>query len=202
MGTSAAYVWATIFFEVHETQALLPTYGRYLIVYKHCTDDIFRIWLPIDNHPDSWEKFKRNTNNFGILEWEFEKPTTSVNILDLTISTENNKIVTKTYQKSTNLFQYIMPQSAHPPNMEKDIITRLLRIYYRKNTKMADYKAMAILLFHRWVRRGWSRVNTKEYTLNADIKVRSECHLTPTTTHTPTESHTNKERVFIHWISR
>ena len=67
--------------------------------------------------------FKNKTNNFRIMRWEFEEPASSVKFLDLTISIENNKIVTKTYQKSINHFQYIMPQSAHPPNMAKGIIT-------------------------------------------------------------------------------
>ena len=68
MGTSAAYVWATIFFEVHETQALLPTYGRHLLMYKKIINNVFGIWLPINNHPDPWKIFKRDTNNFGMLK--------------------------------------------------------------------------------------------------------------------------------------
>ena len=90
-----------------------------------------------------------------------------------------------------------MPQSAHPPHMVKGIITSLLQIYLKQNTKIADYEEMAILLSRRWVRRGWSRVDMKEYILTADIKVqreRRERQLTsPTTTSPTTEPLTNRE---------
>ena len=43
MGTSTACMWATIFFDVHETQTLIPTYSSNLLVYKHFIDNIFGI---------------------------------------------------------------------------------------------------------------------------------------------------------------
>ena len=90
-------MWATIYFAVHENQSILPTYGSHLPVYKRFVDDIFGIRFPSANQPNAWDNFKNKTNNFGILKWEFEEPASSVNFLDLTISIENNKIVTKTY---------------------------------------------------------------------------------------------------------
>ena len=198
MGTSAACMWATIYFAVHETQTLIPTYSTNLLVYLRFIDDIFGIWIPSANRR-AWQKFQEDTNNFGILTWKFEELATSVNFLDLTISIEDSKIVTKTYQKSINLYQYIMPQSAHPPNMARGIVTSLLRIYHRQNTKIADYKTMAILLFHRWVARGWNRAVMKEYILTADKKVHLEHRQTPIARQPPTEPLTNKGRIFIHW---
>ena len=62
----------------------------------------------------SWEYFKTETNNFGILEWEFEEPSKKVNFLDLTISVKNEKISTKTFQKVMNLYQYLSPRSIQP----------------------------------------------------------------------------------------
>ena len=43
MGTSAACMWATIYFAVHETETLLPTYGRHLLIFKRFIDDMFGI---------------------------------------------------------------------------------------------------------------------------------------------------------------
>ena len=43
----------------------------------------------------SWEDFENETDNFGILEWEFEESSKKVHFLDLTISIENEKISTK-----------------------------------------------------------------------------------------------------------
>jgi len=69
------------------------------------------VWIGDD---ESWEQFKIDTNNFGILTWEFEEPSNSIDFLDLTISIEGNRITTKTYQKALNMYQYIPPTSEHP----------------------------------------------------------------------------------------
>ena len=65
-------------------------------------DDIVGIWIGHQLEP-TWEEFKEEVKNFGMLEWEFEEPSKRVKFLDLTISIENETIVTKTYQKAMNL---------------------------------------------------------------------------------------------------
>ena len=114
-----------------------------------------------------------DTNNFGILTWEFEELSNSVDFLDLTITIENNSIVTKTYQKAMNLYQYIPSTSAHPPGIIKGIIYGLLRNYNFQNTRESDYFNMAKLLFRRHVARGWSKAVMKEYILAADARLRN-----------------------------
>ena len=153
MGTSAACMWATIYYSVHEIGSLLPNYGKYLLIFKRFIDDMFGIWYDNGN-PTAWDNFKAETNNFGILTWEFEELATSINFLDLTIILERSKITTKTYQKDLNLYQYIMPQSNHPPRMMKGIIYSLMRNYRRQNTTYIDYKEMATKLFYRHINRG------------------------------------------------
>ena len=86
-------------------------------------------------------------NNFGILQWEFGNLAREINFLDLTITIENNRITTKTYQKQLNLYQYISPMSNHPPKMVRGIIFSLMRTYKRQNTKTKDYHDMVIKLF-------------------------------------------------------
>ena len=189
MGTSAACMWATIYFAVHEAGHLIPTYDQHLLVFLRFIDDIFGIWIDA-NDATAWDAFKADTNNFGILTWEFEEPSNSVDFLDLTISIENNSIVTKTYQKAMNLYQYIPPTSAHPPGMMKGIIYGLLRNYKLQNTRESDYLDMAELLFRRHVARGWSKAIMKEYILSADMKLRNP---TPKPA-TPT----NDARLFLH----
>ena len=102
MGTSAACMWATIYSATHKTQHLTPMYSASLLVYKRFINNIFRIWIPSEDR-HTWKKIKDDTNNFGILTWEFEELTSSINFLNLTISFENSRIVTKTYQKLINL---------------------------------------------------------------------------------------------------
>jgi len=199
MGTSAACMWATIYFACHEIMTLIPKYGRYLLIFKRFIDDMLGIWID-DGTPNAWENFKADTNNFGILTWEFEEPSQSVDFLDLTIIIERNRIITRTYQKALNLYQYIMPQSNHPPRMMKGIIYSLMRNYHRQNTKYKDYKSMATKLFHRHVNRGWDRSTMKDWIISADEKIQQEQNEQPTSASTESEEPvSNKERVFLHF---
>ena len=84
-------------------------------------DDIFGIWT--GNHTDEWSSYKADLNNFGILTWEVSDLSTSVDFLDLTLSIENGRIVSKTYQKPMNLFLYLPPSSAHPLAVSKALST-------------------------------------------------------------------------------
>ena len=159
------------------------------------------IWVP-SNEPTAWEDFKATTNNFGILEWEFEEPALSCDFLDLTITIENGTITTKTYQKALNLYQYIMPHSNHPPNMIKGIIYSLMRNYKRQNTHYADYKSMATKLFKRHVARGWDRSFMKDLILQADNKLEAnklQASLPNPLPTLPTEDLSSKERLFLHF---
>ena len=45
MGTSAACMWATIYFGVHENDTLLPRFSNNLLLYCRFIDDIFGIWI-------------------------------------------------------------------------------------------------------------------------------------------------------------
>ena len=95
MGTSAAYMWATAYYGVHESNNLLPAYSAHLILYVRFIDDIFGIWNGTD---EAWQAFKRDINDFGILTWEICEPSSSADFLDLTISIERDgSLTTKTY---------------------------------------------------------------------------------------------------------
>ena len=74
-----------------------------------------------------FETFKSKTSNVGILEWEFEALSTSVNFLDLTISIENNKIVKKNVPK-TNKSVPVHHDTVMPP-------TRYGKRHYYKFTQ-------------------------------------------------------------------
>ena len=185
MGTSAACMRATIYFAVHEIQILIPKYKHHLLVFRRFIDNIFGIWTPLHDN-NNWSLFKQDTNNFGILSWEFEELSNEVNFLDLTIKIEDSHITTKTYQKSMNLYQYIMPTSNHPVRMTKGIIYSLLRNYHRQNSRFTDYKNMARLLFERHVARGWDRATIKSWIISADEKIQMEAKSSPAANPTPT----------------
>lgn len=195
MGTSAACMWATIYFCVHESRKLIPTYQNQLKLLRRFIDDKFGIWVGTDFE---WQCFKQDTNNFGILTWEFEEPSLSVVFLDLTISIERGRIVYKTYQKALNLYQYIPPTSAHPPWMMRGIIYSLMRNYRRQNTYDEDYYEVAIKLFDRHVARGWDRATMRDYILDADRKLSFPSPTTQPSNPPPPTNPSNKERLFIH----
>ena len=111
--------------------SLIPKFNNKLLLFLRFIDGIIGISIgnPLEQ---SWEYFKKETNNFEILEWEFEEPSKKVNFLDLTISIENNKISTKTFQKAMNLYQCLSSRSNHPPGMMKGIIYSLLKTYLQK----------------------------------------------------------------------
>lgn len=132
-----------------------------------------------------FDQFKIDTDNFGILTWEFEEPSTTVDFLDLTITIDHRRrITTKTYQKALNLYQYILPMSAHPPNMIKGIIYSLMHNYHRQNTLESDYHDLAAKLFTRHVARGWDKTLMKSLILDADKRIGSTPPPLPTPTPT------------------
>ena len=181
MGTSSACMWATIYYAVHEVSTLLPIYENNLIQLVRFIDDMFGVFVPnndinanyIQDH--STIQFQEFVNDltFGNLEWDDIVYGDSLNFLDLNISIDStNRIVTKSYQKPLNLYQYIPPHSAHPPHMMRGIIYSLMRNYKLQNTYESDYIKMAKLLFERHVARGWDQGIMKEYILAADYKLR------------------------------
>jgi hypothetical protein len=74
----------------------------------------------LDN--DHWEKFKLAMNGWGKLQWVISERSKKADFLDLTISLKHGKILTRTFQKSMNLYLYIPPISAHPTSCFKGLI--------------------------------------------------------------------------------
>ena len=124
MGTPTACLHATISYGVHERNKILPAFNTFLSFYKRFIDDVIGIWIPstdgLDN--DHWEKFKLAMNGWGKLQWVISERSKKADFLDLTISLKHGKILTRTFQKSMNLYLYIPPISAHPTSCFKGLI--------------------------------------------------------------------------------
>ena len=148
MGTPVAVMWATLYFAYHEHMCLLPKYGTNLLYFKRYIDDIIAIWL---GDAAAWSNFVANLNNFGILKWEVEKPSLSVDFLDLTLTLVDGKIETKTFQKPLNLYLYIPPTSNHPPGCLKGTIFGLIGRFFASNTHRKDYIRFVALLYARLI---------------------------------------------------
>lgn len=155
MGTSCACMYATMYTALHERKTLLPKYAGHLYFLRRFIDDKIGIW--IDTDPDQWQNFKDDMNNFGALTWKVEELSKSVNFLDLTITIgEDRRIVTKTYEKSMNLYLYIPPASAHPPGVLKSIVYGNLRRYWLQNSSRSDFITTAKRFASRLIARGHS----------------------------------------------
>ena len=131
-------------------------------------------------------QFVETTNNFGFLKWDFCSPSKSVDFLDLTTWIEDGHLLTKTYQKDMNLYQYISPSSNRPPKMIVGIIYSLLQTYKQQNSREEDYINIACLLHRRHVARGWDHDCLKRLILEADHKLRFKPPLLPSSVTPPT----------------
>ena len=172
MGTSAAVMWATIYYAYHEEHTILPRYKPYLCYYKRFIDDIFGIWTLQDGDDDTaWTDFCADLNRFGILTWEIQEPSHQVDFLDLTISIVGPRLETKTFQKALNLYLYLPPTSAHPTGCIKGTIYGLINRYYHQNTHRRDYIYYAASLYKRLLQRGWGGTYIKPIILQACEKM-------------------------------
>jgi hypothetical protein len=73
-------------------------------------------------------------------ESPLENNALKADFLDLTLEIKNGHIVTKTYEKPTNLFLYIPPTSAHSPGVLKSIIFGNVHRYWYQNSNIDDYQ--------------------------------------------------------------
>jgi hypothetical protein len=142
MGTSSAVFFANLYFGAHEKRRILPEFWDCIVSarifwYARFIDDVFLIWL--GDCDARWNELVDLFNDFGILKWDCEKPLKSVNFLDLNLTIEGRRIVTRTYQKPDNPYLYIPPHSAHPAGVVNGTIYGLLRTYYRQNSKYSDF---------------------------------------------------------------
>ena len=171
MGTSAAVMWATIYFGYHEAKTLIPKYGDHFLYFKRYIDDIFLIWLVDDS--SAWDDFQADLNNFGILKWEVNALGKSVDFLDLTLSIVGDKLESRTFQKKMNLYLYLPPSSAHSPSIIKGTIFGMINRYYAHNTHRRDYISFVKLLYTRLLNRGWKKEVIMPIFLDAAERVES-----------------------------
>ncbi len=170
MGTSSVCMYATIYFAIHEIETLVPTFGQNLFFVKRYINDLIGIWV-VNDPSITWEDFGSSLNSFGLLRWDIDEPSNSVNYLDLTITIKDRRIITCTYQKEMNLYQYLPPHSCHPLSTLKGMIYSLMRTYFKQNTYQQDYINTVILMFHHLLARGWDRYTLKDTILAADVKL-------------------------------
>ena len=193
MGTSAAVMWATLYYAYHEVHTLLPNHGHNLLYFIRYIDDILGIWT--GNLTTDWKAFSEDVNQFGILKWDITEttPSLSTTFLDMTLSIENGKFVSRTFQKKLNLHLYIPSSSEHPASCIKGTIFSLIFRYFRQNTHQKDFVYFAGLLYYRTLQRGWDRDLIRKLILEATRRAENPNPGPPP----PPEN--NKDTVFLHF---
>ncbi|KAL7523278.1 hypothetical protein ACHAWF_000452 [Thalassiosira exigua] len=193
MGTSAACMWAIIYFAIHKIDKLLPNYGGYILIFKRFIDDMFGIWVCGNNA--TWNRFKNKTNDFGVLRWEFDNPS----MYCFPPSQHPNRAQR---HPDKHLPKTDQPISIHttlfgsPTRYDEGHHFSLMKNYKRQNSKQCDYEDMAIKLFHRHVARGRARSTMNQYIVDAHRKLSSH-QASPAPTSLPAPL-SNKERLFSH----
>ena len=94
-------------------------------------------------------------DNFGILTWKVEDRSNSVDFMDITISIEDTRLVTKIYEKPENPYMYLPSASCHTAGIIKGTVIGMIYRYYVLTTYRTDYLAQVEIFFHRLCRRGY-----------------------------------------------
>ena len=198
MGTSSAVMWATFYYGYHEVHNLLPRFGHCLLYFKRYIDDIFGIWIGSDRE---WNEFK-DSLTFGVLTWDIaeQQLSSSVDFLDMTLSIENGRIVSKTFQKKMNLYLYLPPASAHPVGCIKGMIFGLIRRYYAQNTYQRDFVHYVRLLYRRLLARGWKSDFIRPLISAACQRSKHLASLPPRSPTEPSIIDDEVHRLFIHLV--
>ena len=177
MGTPVAVQTATIYYAYHEITVLIPKYGRHLQYYGRFIDDATGAWNDLDD-PEAFDRFCEDVNDFGILRWEVEERCNQIDFLDLTIwINKENRIMTKTFRKPQNIYQYIPKQSAHPPGVGRAIIFGCMRRYRLQNSLRKDYLEQINLLYTHMKARGWPHHLLAEWIMKSADKLEHDLSL-------------------------
>ena len=75
--------------------------------------------------------------------------------------------------RSRSTYQYICPNSAHPPWMLKGIDFSMLKRYYYQNSHLEDFWEIAMLLYKRLKDQGWDRKTLKQFFVLSHDKILS-----------------------------
>ena len=199
MGTSAAVVFANLYFGWHERKRILPKYQdslKRLGSYSRFIDDVYLMWL--GSCDSTWHELIDDFNDFGILKWDVGTPGTSVDFLDLTLTIEDGRIKTKTFQKANNPYLYIPPHSAHTPSIIKGTVRSLLSTYFYQNSEFSDFKYYASLLFKRLQMQGWDPTVLRSLFSTALHSILDKPHKVPSPAAGPASTLSNEELLFLH----
>ena len=90
------------------------------------------------------------------LNWTFKSPRKKLTFVDMTIQVKGEKIVTTIYAKPLALYQYIPPNSCHPPGALTGLIFGQILQIYQLCSHSKDINKELSLLHTRLLTRGYA----------------------------------------------
>jgi hypothetical protein len=111
MGTPPAPIWTNLYMSINEDTFLQP-FDINLTFYKRFIDDLLGLWTITNTATNAatWEAFGLHLNaELFELEWIIQPLSTQVDFMDMTISIEEDKIVTTLFEKPSNFYLYTPP---------------------------------------------------------------------------------------------
>ena len=97
---------------------MLARFVHKLQLYRRFIDNVLCIWLVGPNPVEDcqqWTSFVELMQDYYGLEWILEERSKKVLYMDMTILIHKDRIITSLYEKTMNLYLYILPHAAHPP---------------------------------------------------------------------------------------
>ena len=155
-GPPPAPLYANLFFAIHESR-FVRKYPQ-IACCKQFIDDIIGIWVPVSDQDDDnkqWKAFKRDTNSYHGMVWEFMECTDVMNFMHLTITIREGKISTTLFEKLLNVHGYITPHFAHAPGFLNGLISGSTDRIYSLCSENRERKRHVSALCHRLLRRGY-----------------------------------------------
>ena len=123
MGMSPASANANLYIAIYELNCITPLLGKYLLCYKRFNDNGFAIWLH-DLNPTMDAKNGMTSRPYST-RWvsaRHSSPRKKLVFMDMTIQVKGERIITTIYDKPLALYQYIPPNSCHPPEVLTGLI--------------------------------------------------------------------------------
>jgi hypothetical protein len=153
MGINCAVELANLYL-YHKVDKLVFNHPK-LRTFKRYIDDIFGIWKGTEEELLTFKKYVDSLTP-DILRTTEEHSLHSLHVLDIEIYKKDNKLEFKTFQKSLNSYQYLMPSSLHPKHTLKGYILGEILRYRRTNSEDTNFRMMKHLFYKRLLDRGFS----------------------------------------------
>jgi hypothetical protein len=157
MGMSPAPTIANLYVAIYKTAHIIPLLNKCLLFYKRFIDDSFAVWLQdLDPTVDAknWTDFQAILNAMGI-NWTFKSPHKKLIFMDMTIQIIDDKLVTTIYAKPLALYQYIPPNSCHPPGVLTGLVYGQILWIYQLCSLSEDVDKELSLFYKRLINRGY-----------------------------------------------